>query len=87
MVQAVQVQVLFFANLAEVAGCRQFTVSLEEASLNGLMSALAVTMPPELLEELRAENVRIARNQTIWDGGGALSDGDEVAFLPPVTGG
>ncbi len=87
MSESVQVHVLFFANLAELAGCRQLTLVLEDARLGGLMAALDARMPADLLDELRAENVRIARNQTIWDGGGALSDGDEVAFLPPVTGG
>jgi molybdopterin converting factor subunit 1 len=82
-----QVQVLFFANLAELAGCRQLTLALQDLSLSGLMNALAARLPADLLEALGADNVRIARNQTIWDGRGALADGDEVAFLPPVTGG
>ena len=37
---------------------------------------------------LTAENVRIAVNQEFIDGEAAeLRSGDEVAFLPPVTGG
>ena len=33
------------------------------------------------------ENVRIAVNQSLISGECALAAGDEVAFLPPVTGG
>jgi molybdopterin converting factor small subunit len=36
---------------------------------------------------LTAESVRIAVNQVLLNGPAVIADGDEVAFLPPVTGG
>ena len=37
--------------------------------------------------ELQAENVRIAVNQALTSGPLKFGAGDEIAFLPPVTGG
>ena len=34
-----------------------------------------------------AENVKVAVNQALISGPIVLTDGDEIAFLPPVTGG
>jgi len=36
---------------------------------------------------LSAPNVRIAVNKEFVEGGCTLRDGDEVAFMPPITGG
>ena len=42
---------------------------------------------PGLYRELSAPQVLVAVNQEIVPLSAALADGDEVAFLPPVTGG
>jgi len=36
---------------------------------------------------LSAANVRIAVNREFVEGSCTLQDGDEVAFMPPITGG
>ena len=41
---------------------------------------------PALVSELRQPQVLVAVNQHIVDWDSAVNDGDEVAFLPPVTG-
>ena len=44
-------------------------------------------LTPDALQVLEQENVRIAVNQSLVSEDLALNPGDEVAFLPPVTGG
>ena len=65
----------------EAAGCA--------LRLSALLAALRPALGPEGYAALTAENVRIAVNQEFVDGpaGIDLQPGDEVAFLPPVTGG
>jgi molybdopterin synthase sulfur carrier subunit len=84
----VTVKVLFFASLREVLGVN--SVELETSgsiSIQTLISQLSDQESAEWLEILTGENIRIAVNQGIINGDVGVSDGDEVAFFPPVTGG
>lgn len=82
------VQVLFFASLREAAGRGALNVQLAEpAGIEDLLRVLGEHLATEALTALRAENVRVARNQELARPPFELADGDEVAFLPPVTGG
>ena len=51
--------------------------------------AIGTTFPPALAEAVRAETVRVAINGTLLSDRATLDarTGDEVAFLPPVSGG
>ena len=79
------VQVKFFASLREDVGCAQLEV--RATSLPELFAALEDELGAFKVDALRAENVRIAVNQTLVDASCEFQPGDEVAFLPPVTGG
>ncbi len=80
------VTVKFFASLREAVGCAE--VEVQAASLEQLKQALAAVLPADGMAELLAENVKIAVNQDIVEAADhELAPGDEVAFLPPVTGG
>ncbi len=82
------VRVLFFASLREAAGTGELVVALEEpVSVGDFHQRLASFLAPEVLQALTAENVRVAVNQTLVEGPARITPGDEVAFLPPVTGG
>jgi molybdopterin converting factor subunit 1 len=82
------VDVRFFASLREAAGTGAVRLELAEpAGFDNLMGALEARLPPSALQALRAENVRMALNQDLVSAPFELADGDEVAFLPPVTGG
>jgi molybdopterin synthase sulfur carrier subunit len=48
---------------------------------------LEQTLPANAIAALRASGVRIAVNQEMIEHNAALAPGDEVAFLPPITGG
>lgn len=81
-------RVLFFASLKDATGTAEVTLDLtEEVSLDGLIEKLAGSLPATGIEALRAENIRIAINQTLTRNPVRVAPGDEVAFMPPVTGG
>ena len=83
-----RVDVRFFASLREATGTGSVTVELpERAGFDALLRALEARLNAAALTGLRAENVRLARNQELVVPPFELSDGDELAFLPPVTGG
>ena len=82
------VEVRFFASLREAAGTGSLRVAVPEgAGFDALMAALEQRLEPAAVAALRAGNVRLARNQDLVTTPFRLADGDELAFLPPVTGG
>ncbi len=80
--------VLFFASLREQLGCDRISVSAEQVHcLTALLDNLHDRLSQEDYNALRAPHVRIAVNQALIQGNPDLEAGDEIAFLPPVTGG
>ena len=79
------VTVRLFARLRELAGASELARELPEGSTAGdAWSALAAEFPP-LAEYSRA--ISVAVNESYARLTAPLRDGDEVAFLPPVSGG
>ena len=72
--------VLFLGRLQDAAGAGERTVEYR-ADVAGLIESFDA----ELAAALRSDKVRVAVNGAI--GASSLADGDEVAFLPPVSGG
>lgn len=83
------VKVLYFARLREAlgTGSEDLVLPPSVSTLEGLRAVL-VSRGGTWSEELAASRrVRAAINQTMADEDSSISDGDEVAFFPPVTGG
>jgi molybdopterin synthase sulfur carrier subunit len=81
-------KVLFFASLREAVGEAELALDLDgPVSLDGLLKRLQGRLSPAGYAALTAENVRVAINQELQNGPLEVQPGDEVAFLPPVTGG
>ena len=81
-------RILFFASLKDATGCDGLNLSIAEPlPLPDLLERLAEELPASAIAELSAENVRVAVNQTFLTGPALIQPGDEVAFMPPVTGG
>ncbi len=80
-----EVKVLFFASCRDLVGTREASISLpERACVADLLARLAEDRPR--LREMEA-SLMVSVNQTYVDRSQRLSDGDEVAFIPPVSGG
>lgn len=83
-----ELRVLFFASLKDEVGEDSLTLQVAEpVGLDTLMEVLDERLSGPAMLALRAENVRVAVNQQLVTPPLSLAAGDEVAFLPPVTGG
>ena len=83
------ISVLYFARLRETLGTGSESIALPAGvrDVEGLR-ALLVARGGEWGHELAAGRaVRAAVNQAMAHGDTPLTDGDEIAFFPPVTGG
>jgi molybdopterin converting factor subunit 1 len=83
--QTVRVKVLFFGRLKELTGqAEQFAELSSGASIESVFSSFAARYPK--LQEYRSSLVASC-NREFAGWSTVLHNGDEVAFLPPVSGG
>ena len=78
-----KIKLLYFASLADRAGRSEESIDTSAASPRALYADVAKTHG----FTFAPERLRVAVNGALvaWDR--ALADGDEVVFLPPVSGG
>lgn len=76
-------KLIFLGRLEDIAGTGELAVAA------GPLEQILATLDPALAVQLLGEKVRMALNgRLITDMGGiVLGKGDELAFLPPVSGG
>jgi sulfur-carrier protein len=76
-------KLVFMGRLEDVAGTGEMSVQ------PGPVEQVLASLDPALAVQLLGEKVRMALNgQLLTDMGGVvLAEGDELAFLPPVSGG
>ncbi len=76
-------KLVFLGRLADQAGAAEREVTA------GPLELVLADLPPELAVALLGERIRLALNGELLvsHGGIMLHDGDELAFLPPVSGG
>src|ERR1700737_14400 len=85
MAVAIAVRTRLFARLRELAGTDAENVEVRAGStVADVYDALRKAHPGL---EANRESVRVAVNQEFADWDAIVSDGDEVAFIPPVSGG
>lgn len=80
------ITVLFFAQTKELVGTDKLELSGEYATAEAIRQELSLQGDKWDLA-LEKGKLLVAINQTISSLDSAVSDGDEVAFFPPVTGG
>ena len=72
--------------LRDVAGWRERTLDQPPVTLSALRAFLAHE-DPALGEALSGPSVQVAVNKTVTRYDLAIAPGDEIAFLPPMSGG
>jgi molybdopterin synthase sulfur carrier subunit len=83
----VKVQVRYFASLREALGASE-TIELADGATVGTLRDTLQALGGRHAELLaRGRAVRAALNQQMSEESAVLSEGAEVAFFPPVTGG
>ncbi|HEX5824703.1 MAG TPA: MoaD family protein [Candidatus Limnocylindrales bacterium] len=80
-----RVRVRLFALQRELAGARELSLELDDGATIETSWAAVVDRHPVLAPG--RPSVRFARNGEYADAATALAEGDEVAFIPPVSGG
>jgi len=81
------VTIKYFASIREVLGQGSESRQTSALTLAGLRDELLASSPAHAASLARGRAVRMALNQVMSDESALLTDGCEVAFFPPVTGG
>ena len=78
------ITILYFASLAEQAGCDSETLSIDA---NTTLTELYATLKAKHNFEQSPSQLRIAINDNFCDWQREIQAGDSIAFIPPVAGG
>lgn len=82
-----KVQIKYFASIREALGTGSESLQTDATTVAVLRDALIARGGAAAEALARSRHVRMALNQTLVDETATLSEGCEVAFFPPVTGG
>jgi molybdopterin synthase sulfur carrier subunit len=81
------VNIRYFASIREALSTSSETVNTSAATLAALRDELIARGGAYAEALARGKAVRVALNQIMSEEASALSEGAEVGFFPPVTGG
>jgi molybdopterin converting factor subunit 1 len=82
------IRVRFFAALRERLGTESIDIPASSSvDVTGLLELIRRQLGEGAIDILSAPNVRIALNQEFVTDQCRVNDGDEIAFMPPITGG
>ncbi|GHF91947.1 molybdopterin converting factor subunit 1 [Thalassotalea marina] len=81
------IKVLFFGQLKEVLACDRLDLEVTEQMKVSDVHALLLTRYQQSTSYLKPGRILVAVNQDLASMEHQISDGDELAFFPPVTGG
>ena len=78
-----KVKVLYFAQFADIAGKTEETLTTDEKSPEAVYAQVRTTyqFPHDF------DKIQVAINHQLAAHSTPLNEGDEIAFLPPMTGG
>jgi len=82
-----KIQLRYFASIREAIGSGSESVETAATTLSALRDELIARGGAHAEALARGRAVRVSLNQTMADESAVLTDGAEVAFFPPVTGG
>jgi sulfur-carrier protein len=82
-----KIQLRYFASIREAIGTGSEAFESGARSVGALRDELIARGGAHAEALARGRAVRVSLNQTMADESAVLTDGAEVAFFPPVTGG
>ena len=81
------VTVKYFANLKQMAGKDEYQFTISEGTTLEQLSDLIKQSVPQLGDMVREKKVMISLNYDVVPLDTVVKDGDEIALLPPFSGG
>jgi molybdopterin converting factor subunit 1 len=85
MTSIVRISILYFATVKDATGIRMESIDLsDDTTIREMLSKISIIYPK--LKHI-LNNIQISVNYRIVDFNTILKDGDEVALLPPISGG
>jgi molybdopterin synthase sulfur carrier subunit len=82
-----KVTLRYFASVRETIGTGSESLDTQASTLGALRDELIARGGSHAEALARGKAVRLALNQTMADESAALTEGAEIGFFPPVTGG
>lgn len=82
-----KVTLRYFASVRETIGTGSESIDTQAHTVGALRDALIARGGVHAEALARGKAVRLALNQTLAEESAALTEGAEVGFFPPVTGG
>jgi molybdopterin converting factor subunit 1 len=85
MPSLIRITILYFASVKDITGVKKETMNLTpDTSIKKLLEKISLNYPA--IKSI-SNVVKISINYKMMDMNTILKDGDEVALLPPVSGG
>jgi molybdopterin converting factor subunit 1 len=85
MTPTVRISILYFATVKDATGIRMESIDLSnDTSIREMLTKISIIYPK--LKNI-LNNIQISVNYKIVDLNTVLKEGDEVALLPPISGG
>jgi MoaE-MoaD fusion protein len=85
MNSTIRISILYFATVKDATGIRMELIDLSnDTSIREMLSKISIIYPK--LKHI-LNNIQISVNYRIVDLNTVLKEGDEVALLPPISGG
>ena len=81
------ITIKFFASLKTIAEKEEENIEIENSISMDQLSEIISKTSPKMGDIIRDKKVMISVNQEMVDSDTIIHDGDEVAFLPPFSGG
>lgn len=81
------ITVKFFASLKTIAKREEDHIEIKNSISMDQLSEIISKTSPKMGDIIRDKKVMISVNQEMADSDTIIHDGDEVAFLPPFSGG
>jgi len=81
------ITVKFFASLKAIAEKEEEQIEVQSSISMDQLSDIISKTSPKMGDIIRGNKIMISVNQEMADADTIIHDGDEVAFLPPFSGG